>query len=251
MPTYDLRPLVANRRARFGALVTALNLELVPSAVHRYNSEWGPRYLGRLPTETIPTETRRLTAFRGRLGLLIEYGLAVTMDDLLCADYGDEYRMSAEIVNKFPDFYLRRTNGEPQLRIDFKVLHDESAEYSARMTEPTTSLRADDDVLLYAAWRWSRTRLHGTELVFPEVAEAMAVSAIAIAQERDRNLVRRGGHVDADGNPKLGSGEPDTNYGKINRIVGQSRRDAPDLDSGVRAFITFVARNVPGAVTID
>jgi hypothetical protein len=182
MPTYDLRPLVANRRARFGALVTALNLELVPSAVHRYNSEWGPRYLGRLPTETIPTETRRLTAFRGRLGLLIEYGLAVTMDDLLCADYGDEYRMSAEIVNKFPDFYLRRTNGEPQLRIDFKVLHDESAEYSARMTEPTTSLRADDDVLLYAAWRWSRTRLHGTELVFPEVAEAMAVSAIAIAK---------------------------------------------------------------------
>lgn len=251
MPTYDLLPLLADRARNPQALTDALNQELIRGAVTRFNSEWGPRRMGRLTTEPIPAAMRNLIAFRGRLGLLIEHALAVLMDEALREDYADELRMSAEVVNQYPDFYLRTGEGQPLLRIDFKVLHDESAEYSARVTEPAASLSASDDFLLYAAWRWGSTRLLGTELRYPQVMEAIAVPALAIALERDRNLVIRGGHLEPDGTPIANSGHKDTNYGKINRIVHATRRAAPDLDGNVRAFLSFVERNIPRAEAPD
>lgn len=251
MPSYDLLPLLAARATTPQALVDALNAELIRGAVTRYNSEWGPRRLGRLTTEAIPTATRSLTAFRGRLGLLIEHALAVLMDEALREDYGDELRMSAEVVNQYPDFYLRTGEGAPLLRIDFKVLHDESAEYSARITEPAASLSVSDDLLLYAAWRWDTTSLLGTQIRFPQVMEAIAIPALAMALERDRNLMIRGGRLEPDGTPIANSGNKDTNYGKINRVVHATRRTALDLDPNVRAFLTFVERNVPRAAAPD
>jgi len=246
MPTHDLRPLLADRATRPQSLVDALNAELVPGAVERYNSEFGPRHFGRLLAEEIPIEKTRLSAFRGRLGLLIEYALAVTIDKMLEEDYGDEFRLSAEVVNKYPDFYLRDSPGAQLLRVDFKVLHDESDEYSARLTTPVAELTAGDDLVLYSAWRWGRSRLFGTELRYSEIPGALVVSALAIATERDERLRILGGTVAADGTPMLAGGNKDTNYGKINRIVHPSRRGVR-LDPSVEAFLEFVGRYVPGA----
>lgn len=157
--------------------------------------------------------------------------------------------MSLEVANRYPDMYLRGSAGEQLLRIDCKVLDVDSAEYSARFDVALSAIRPREDTILYIAWGWEETTLAGAPIVYPHLAEALVVPAMAIGLERDRHLRERGGWLDpADESPRVPpNGEIDTNYGKINRIVHRNRRSADDLDPSVRAFMEFVARNVPGA----
>lgn len=241
---FDLRNLIQARFAGPDPLVEALNASLLRGAITRYNSEFGPRYFGRPPSEPIPTEPRRLTEFRTRIGPLIEYGLGVTIDAMLEEDYHEDLRLSFVPATRFPDFYVRNAVGEILLRIDAKALHDESAEYSARFDLTVDEIQPLDDLLLYIAWAWDEIAPAGYPLVYPKILEGLVVPAIDIAEERDRHLAERGGRLDEAGRPVVPPRwNIDTNFGKINRIVHPRRRDAPDLTQHVRAFLAFARRH--------
>lgn len=206
----------------------------------RYNTDYSPRYFGRPPAEPIPTQPRQLTEFRGRLGSLIEYGLGVTLDYMLKREFGPELRLSFVVNHRYPDYYFRRISGDILLRLDCKLLHDESAEKSARFEEPTRSIDSSSDMLVYAAWQWRRIMWAGRyELEYPHVLEALVVPALDMATERDIRLIKTGGTIDADGRPHTAGGGNDTNYGKVDRIIHSSRRAAGDLTPNIRRFLEF------------
>jgi hypothetical protein len=246
----DLRQLISTREeAGLQPLLDALNGSYLPAVVARYNSEYSSRYFGRPVSEPVPTHPLALSSFRSRLGGLIEYGLAVTADEILQEDYREELRLSFAVASEYPDFYVRDENGERLLRIDCKVLHDESAEYSARFDLPVGEIREHDDLLLYAAWRWTKSATGSAELVYPEVIDILVVPGIEIAAERDRRTELAGGTIGEDGKPYVprrdGSGHSiDSNYGKIDRIVHSSRRSAEDLSPNIRAYLEFIDRHV-------
>jgi hypothetical protein len=240
---FDLRNLIQARFAGLDPLLDALNASLLQGAITRYNSEFGPRYFGRPPSELIPTEPRRLTEFRTRIGPLLEYGLGVTIDAMLKEDYNEELRLSFVPATQFPDFYVRDAAGQILLRVDMKALHDESAEYSSRFDLATADVQPFDDLLLYVAWAWDEIAPAGHRLVYPRVLEGLFVPAIDIAEERDRNLLERGGRFDATGRAVVPpQWNLDTNFGKIDRIVHPQRREADDLSRHVRAFLAFAQR---------
>ena len=225
-------------------VVDFLNSHVVPAAITRYNSEFSPRYFGRPPTELVPTEKRLLTTFRTRLGALIEYGVAVVIDEMFRDDYGDSLRQSFAVAHEYPDFFVRDEAAEVLLRIDAKALHDESAEYSARFELSVNRIDELSDLLLYLAWQWHEIMPAGHEIVYPHVIEGLIVPAMDIATERDRHLELRGGWLDNDSKPRVPpSGDIDTNYGKINRIIHETRRTAHDLSPNVEGFLAFTKRH--------
>lgn len=240
----DLLPLIQNRSAGLDPLISALSDSLLPAAIIRYNSEFGPRYFGRPPSEPIPTASRQLTEFRTRIGQLIEYALAVTIDSMLQHDYGDKLRLTFVPAAQFPDFYVRDAAGDILLRIDSKALHNESDEYSARFDLPICEIQPVDDLLLYVAWKWTDVAVRHHRLVYPQILEVLAVPAIEIAKERDLRLTRTGGTFDNLGRPVvLPKGKVDSNFGKVDRIVHQSRVSASDLPKHVRRFLEFTKRH--------
>lgn len=255
MPDPDLRPLLARRGEQLQPLVDALNAAVLGPAITRYNSEFGRRYLGRAPSDPIPTAPRLLTTFRTRVGVLIEYGLGVTMDAILDADYRDDLRLSLEVINQYPDYHLRDRSAASLVRIDSKVLHTESDEFSARFDLPTGAL-LQTDLLMYVAWEWRTVSPPGGQIVYPHILEGLMVPAVDLAQERDERTLLVGGYFDADGIPRAAprrSGIPperwevDTNFGKINRMIHTTRRDSPELGPNVRAFLEFTRRHAPVA----
>lgn len=155
-------------------------------------------------------------------------------------------------TQQFPDFYIRGPNGEVLLRIEAKALHDESAEASARFDLPTREIQPSDDLLLYMVWAL-RTTPVVPRLEYPKVLEALVVPAIDIAEERDRRQVLAGGRIDAHtGEPQAPpTWKKDTNFGKVARIVHNSRRDAPDLSPHVRAFLDFTRRHAAAVRATD
>jgi hypothetical protein len=161
----------------------------------------------------------------------------------LLAEYGSEMSLSLVVANQYPDYYVRGARAEILLRIDCKLLHDESDEYSARFRLLADDIRASDDLLLYGAWQW-RTLSQGQKLVvYPHVLETLVIPAMEIATERDLRLKLTGGRFD-NGRPVVPPNfNEDTNFGKINRIVHSERRDAHGLTSNVRALLAFTQRH--------
>lgn len=248
---YGLKNLIQTRAGGLQPVVDAIN-DLVRDATVRYNSEVGPRALGRSPSETLPLYRKQLTAFRTRVGTVIEYTLGIIIDEML-QDDAEGLIFSYVVVHQYPDFYVRAADRTILLRIDFKALHNESDEYSARFATSQADLSPNDDVLIYVAWEWRQIAAGSTEVVYPAVLETLCVPAIEVALERDLRLVHTGGRMDSDGKPwvpakNTKTGEPpknpwssDTNYGKIDRIVHGSRiRD--NLTPNMQRFVDFAGR---------
>ncbi len=226
-------------------VVDAFNKEILPGAILRYNSDFGRNYLLRREDEALPQDPRQLAGFRTRLGLVIEYALGLTINEFLRAE-GEGMYLTFVVNNQYPDFYVRDTTNANAilLRIDSKTLHDESAEKSARFDLPTAQVAPLDDLLMYIAWKWEKTSLRDSPIIYPHILEGLFVPAIEIAEERDRHLTLRGGHVDSTGVPRVPPHENrDTNYGKINRIIHERRQTASDLNPNVRAFLDFTKRH--------
>lgn len=256
--SYGLKNLAQTRAAGLQPVVGALNSVLQAAVVH-YNSETGPRAFGRPPTEKIPTNPRQLTDFRGRIGGLIEYAFGIVIDQMLEEDEA-ELVFAFDVIQQYPDFYLRGPEGDVLLRIDFKALHDESDEYSARFDLPLADIRTDDDLLIYVAWRWNERQRIGRSITFPEVLEGLCVPAIEVATERDLRLLATGGQIGADGKPYVRARQRkggqsttnpwslDTNFGKIDRIIHSSRRPE-DLTGNMLRFAEFAARHTTARST--
>lgn len=241
----DLNILTNRVRLRFTNglqdVADALNANIMRGAIKRYNSEFGPHYLGRLDSEPLPQDARQLSSFRARLGHLIEYALSVTIDRILREDEEEIY-LTFVVNNQYPDFYLRMGNGDIALRVDCKTLHDESAEYSARFDLPTKQINPSNDLILYVAWQWQKTALAGHNVTYPHILDGLFIPAIEIGRERDNNLRIRGGAIMPSGEPILQTGNKDSNFGKIHRIVHETRIGAADLTPSIQAFLAFIEK---------
>jgi len=209
-------------------IIDELNSKYIPATLIRYNSEFGIRYFGRPTLEPIPIEPRLLTTFRTRLGLLLEYGIGVTIDSMFKDEFGSDLRWTFVVHNVFGDFYVRDALGRILLRVDCKLLHDESDEYYARFELPLRDVNRDTDVLLCGAWQWRNALLNGVELTYPYLIEAIAVSAFDIGEERDRHLLIRGGHIDETGRPLVPpAGTPLNGPEPMRVVVGFVASTAP------------------------
>lgn len=210
-------------------VVEAFN-SLVPAVQARYNSTVGPTLLSRLPSEALPNDARSASAFRSRVSLLVEYSVIRMLADFLEEDTGGRLHGTFNTLNEFADMFIRNDNWEIELRIDIKTLHDLSIEASARFDSLQNEIRPDDDYLFFIAWKWQRTIHLGIDLVMPAMIGGLFIPAIEVAQERDqRQLLAGASFHPTTGVPLAKGGKPDTNFGKMNRIVHPSRRYAPDL----------------------
>lgn len=250
---YQLLNLMATRSGGLQAVVDAIE-DYLKAARVRYNSEMGPRALGRLETELLPDARRQLSSYRARFGALIEFLLGMIIDTMLKDDYQERLRLSFVVTHQYPDFYLRDVEGKVQLRIECKTLHVKSEEYSARFRTPISDISADD-ILMYVSWDWRPTKIGGRSLLFPEVLQVLCIPAMEVAQERDLHLEQRGGRIGEDGKPYVPKRSPatgwsvDSNFGKINRIVHRSRR-VDELTPNLQRFVGF-ARRYSAARTTD
>lgn len=90
----------------------------------------------------------------------------------------------------------------------------------------------------------------GHDVIYPHLLEGLFVPTIEIASERDRHHTNRGGTFTIDGKPLLVNGNPETNFGKIDRIVDTSRLASPDLSPTIREFLTFIARHAQAVALV-
>lgn len=208
-------------------LPDALNA-LIPAIVARYNSEIAPRLLSRLPTEELPQDPRAASSFRSRVSLLVEYFAIELLADFLLDD-GPGLNVTYNTTNEFADFYVRDERWSVLLRIDIKTLHDLSAEASARFRELQTELREHDDYVLFIGWQWKEITHAGVNVIVPAMIDGLFLPALELAAERDLRQTLSGGSFDAVGRALAASGEPDSNFGKLNRIVHNTRVGHPDL----------------------
>lgn len=229
---------ILTRRLGSDTVPEELNALTIP-LVDRFNSEVSPNLLSRLPSETLPTLARNLSAFRSRVSALIEYSLINLLAEFFTID-APELHVTHNVTNQFGDFFIRNSSWGAELRLDVKTLHDESAEASARFDLPLGEISEFDDYLLYVAWQWS-TKLHGgVKLAIPVLLGAIFIPAIEVAQERDLRQKLAGGSIDQDGTPRAQSGNRDSNFGKINRLVHQTRRNSPDLSPRIKQLLEML-----------
>jgi hypothetical protein len=235
----DLQNIVQTRSLGVNALPDALNA-LVPAIVARYNSAVGPLLLSRLPTEELPTDKRSASSFRSRVSLLVEYSIIEMFAEFLAQD-APGLNVSFNTLNEFADFFVRDDMWNVQLRIDIKTLHDLSDEASARYTSLREEIRDDDDYLLFLAWQWKTINHAGIEVIFPAVISGLFIPGIEVAKERDLRQILSGGSFELDtGIPLAASGNKDTNFGKMNRIVHNSRLDASILTPRIQQLLNLM-----------
>ncbi len=81
-------------------------------------------------------------------------------------------------------------------------------------------------------WKWREVKRAAAILAWPEIVTWQALSAWAVAQERDTRLKIVGGTFGPQGQPFVCSSQTGKmiadpgNYGKLKRIVHSSRRNA-------------------------
>jgi hypothetical protein len=242
---------LTERNISLEALSESLN-QLAPSMLERFNSEVAPRLISRLPSEPLPTSPAQASSFRSRVSLLVEYSLIEILDSFLAVDE-PKLLTSFNLTNQFSDFFIRSVRGEIELRIDVKTVHDESLEASARFDMLEADIQITNDFLLYVPWQWRDVDFQGRTVTIPALIGAIFIPAIDVATERDKRQILAGGSFGERGIALASSGNPDSNFGKINRLVHASRRRANDLNPLIRQLLDLVERQsaIPVASSMD
>ncbi len=221
-------------------VVIQLNEDLLDPLIIRYNSDYATGLLYHLPSEE-DSETKP-EAFRGRIGLLVEYALVSILHEMVEEDTKRRCSVTFNTANMFADFFIRN-NMEPVLRIDVKAFHRDSDEASARFDAKMADIDPGRDYLLVVRWEWgdSSSLGHGEPIRYPKIHDATFVSCLRLAEERDLRQREVSGGFDIDGEPLTKNSHMDTNFGKMNRIVSPSRsQNLALLDPYVRKLYEMV-----------
>ena len=82
---------------------------LLTQTVAEINANFSPKHLAKSPRqiEPLPTDTRQLSSYRTRIGIVLEYALSTTMACLLNKRYDNQYFLTFATSHEYPDFYLR------------------------------------------------------------------------------------------------------------------------------------------------
>lgn len=225
--------------------------DFLQAASNVFSAEYSPRVLVRPVADKVPKHPRHVADVRARMGTLIEAGLAGIWNEFIKTGDFQGWRLAVNYVTEYPDLYLRDDDGERRLRIEVKTLHDEADEGAARFDTLTPLIDASTDVLVVVGWRWQTQSGRRIDIVYPVILAADAISAHEIARERDVRFEITGGVFKSGGRPyvraKKGASRyvPDpSNYGKLNRIIHRTRRDA-DLTEDLQRFAELLLKIYP------
>lgn len=220
-------------------------------AVQAVNEQFSPRQLVKSDrvAEPLPTDSRKLSSYRTRLGSMLEYALCTQIDKAIEAAFGEELRLTFAVAHEYPDFFVRNSTLSRQVRVEMKAVDADSDEQAARF-EVLSSLIRPTDIIVLIGWEWCKAFLaNGTACEFPKIFAFVVVPANELAAERDHSVVIRGGRVDSDKImvPKKGAGgkelTPDRgNAGKILRIVHKKRSSEPfALSAHITRYLDFTS----------
>jgi hypothetical protein len=124
-----------------------LNSSLLADCINEVNEKFARPLMSKLPSERLPTNERNLTDARTRIGVLLEYSFALTLQRRLETDCAGLYRMTFVISNRYPDIVIRDAQSKPVLRIELKALDLESEEKSANFDTLVRDIHPDRDLL--------------------------------------------------------------------------------------------------------
>ncbi len=98
--------------------------QLLAEAVVEVNTNFSPKRLAKLlrQIEPLPTDTRQLSSYRTRIGIILEYALSTAMTRLLGERYDNQYFLTFATSHEYPDFYLRDNALTALLRIEMKLM---------------------------------------------------------------------------------------------------------------------------------
>jgi len=222
---------------------------LANQAVSDVNGEFGPRRLSKKPrnVEPLPIDPRQLSAYRTRIGTMLEYAISTAIDSILRQRYGETYQLTFVTSHQYPDFCLRDRSLETVLRVEMKAVDADSDEQAARFDAPTVWIDNERDMVLFVGWQWADLVGNGGEIIgeYPYIFASLVVPAGDIARERDTRLEITGGRIEGEKVYVFSESQGDYvadpgNYGKLWRIVHASRRAAQDLSESIRQFMAFL-----------
>lgn len=224
---------IANGNASTDEIAEFVNVLLL-DAVTQLNESFSPRNLVKndRTAEPLPTDPRKLSSYRTRLGTMLEYALCVEMDKRIEGLFGTDLRLTFAVAHEYPDFYVRDAVLGRRVRIEMKAVDADSEEQAARF-EVLSSLIHATDVVVLIGWEWKTVALpNKTPCEFPAIFSFVVVPSSDLAQERDKSVTLRGGQIEIDKilvKSKTGEGltKDKGNAGKILRLIHSSRRAEP------------------------
>ena len=237
-----------NPKLHHEAITEFLNERIIPEAVARVNEFFATKQLAKLSREVepLPLEPRQFSAYRTRLGIILEYGMSTQIQYVLRQLISEEFLLTFVVSNEYPDFYLRDENLSIILKIEMKSVDADSDEQAASFDVLSSDIDPFRDYILYVGWEWMNEVLPNGELwEHPHIFSQIILPAIDIAEERDRRLYQTGGKIEngkvlvpSTKNPGSFSEDPG-NYGKFWRIISRSRRNSGELSRQINKFVQF------------
>jgi len=230
--------------------VAKLFNSILDEAVVKVNTEFSPRRLSKLPREIepLPIDTRQLSSYRTRIGTMLEYALSTAIDEILEAQYKDDYRLTFAPAHEYPDFFLRNNALAVLMKIEMKAVDADSDEQAARFGTPTSLINPDKDLLLLVGWEWQKIIRRGKIIgEFPYIFASVILSAGEIAKERDERLTITGGKIEGEtvyvySKKKRAYVVDPGNYGKFWRIIHSNRRNLEELSDTMKEFEKFLEK---------
>lgn len=223
--------------------------EIIPAAIARINSSFGPRRLSKQSREIepLPVDQRQLSSYRTRLGTMLEYGLSTEIEIILRKMYGEDFFLTFAVAHEFPDFYLRDKKRKPLLKIEMKAVDADSDEQAARFDVLLIHLNQHRDFVLFIGWKWEEETTNKVKWESPKIFTFAFVSAHALALVRDARLIATGGKIEngevlvpSTKNPGTFTKDPG-NYGKLWRIIQRKERsESGELSSHALDFLRFL-----------
>lgn len=216
--------------------ISLLNKDIFPEIVNQINNSISANRLSRLSKEEepVPDHSRNLTEIRTRVGLLLEFNLASTIEEYL----PDEHKATYGTSQAHADIVLRDRQYQPTIRLEVKALEDIAEEKAANYKDLVHSIDPNKDILAIFLWGWKEDEIDGVNHVYPKLysLEAFRMKQIALSRDllwmrnSNENLVDIGGPVLEKGSKDLK--EEEGNMGKLTRIVDEAALDEnPDLRS--------------------
>lgn len=197
----SLYELIMEKETRFEEVIKKFNDEILPNGIKRVNEGAFKLMSAKLPSEKLPTNQRNLTDARTRIGTLLEYTLAVEINNLLKQEYNlESYDVGFVLANQYPDLVIRNERHEAVIRLEVKTIQGISEEKSANFDALVRNIRKNSDIVCVMLWEWEITNEKETVVEFPKIHEVYAFNAYDIARLRDEGWL---GKITSDNGIKL------------------------------------------------
>lgn len=258
----DIKTALTNPASHWADLIHALNADVLPAVIRQMNEEMSIHQIAKLATELLPENERNLTDARTRIGVLLEYSLALYLDQYVTDLLGPGHRVGFVVAHKFPDLVTRDPDHRPVLRIEVKCIQWAAEEKSANLDALLRDIKPHHDLLCVLVWEWKDAKRGMSLIDYPHVYRGFVFDAYVIAKVRDwgwLNEPRPGRSndidvatavVEKDGSWK----KEEKNLGKLMRIADPGALKQPPLDqfsddSNVRAYLEFKQRVIELAIS--